>query len=645
MLENKKVLHSEHRRAFVYLLCIVAAVIICAASTAGVHAASNFIIEDLDVDVVVNEDDTYDVTETLKVHFTAPSHGIYRTIPLRTRLDRDGQVSEFYAKVSDFTMLSDQPYSKDKGSGKFSMRIGDPDKYADEDTVYKWSFVFDMKGDHLEGADELYYNLVGTTWEARSIDHVSFKVTFPKQIDPGNVGIKTGNNVDVPFESSKDGLVISGETDENVIGGLTIRAVLPEGYFSKQAGGNNIFIYLLTVVLAVLAGAGFLIWRKYGRDPDIIPTEEFYPPENMNPAEVAFYEKQELENKDVVSLLLSLADKGYLLIREIEKPYGIKKRKKKTSYEIEKVKNYDGNGCGEAAFMRGLFPGKNKTVVELSELENKFYKTIAKVKEEIKKRHEDKLFDKKAESYATSLKIAGAAAVIALVILSKILNGSPFIQGGEILMSIIMFVIVIGFFVVGFYGFTNKVNKTKKGFLGFIGYPVCMASGLLFAWAFDVFVGIQFIPFIIGLGMCFILFFLGAICERKTDYYVDILGKIKGYKRFLKVAEKERIEMLAEQDPQYYYRNLAYAFALGVTAAYAKKFAVIANQAPAWYQSTIHHYGTSGPAFDSAVLSTAMDHMMKTASGSMTSSPSSGGSGGGSFSGGGGAGGGGGGSW
>ena len=44
---------------------------------AGVFAASDFIIRNYNIRMVVNEDDTYEITETLDVEFTAPSHGIY----------------------------------------------------------------------------------------------------------------------------------------------------------------------------------------------------------------------------------------------------------------------------------------------------------------------------------------------------------------------------------------------------------------------------------------------------------------------------------------------------------------------------------------------------------------------------------------
>ena len=108
------------------------------------------------------------------------------------------------------------------------------------------------------------------------------------------------------------------------------------------------------------------------------------------------------------------------------------------------------------------------------------------------------------------------------------------------------------------------------------------------------------------------------------------------------------MEMLAEQDPNYFYKNLAFAFALGVTAVYMKRFAALAAQAPAWYDSPYYTSGMSsgeGGIFDPSHLMDSVDSMMDSVSSTMSSSPSSDGGGGGSFSGGGGAGGGGGGSW
>ena len=112
-----------------------------------------------------------------------------------------------------------------------------------------------------------------------------------------------------------------------------------------------------------------------------------------------------------------------------------------------------------------------------------------------------------------------------------------------------------------------------------------------------------------------------------------MLGKLEGFKEFLETAEKEKLEALVHDNPTYFYDILPYAYVLGVSDTWMKKFETISLEAPDWY------YGSH--AFTVATFSTFMSSAMATASTSMSSSPSS--SGGGSS--GGGSGGGGGGSW
>ena len=56
------------------------------------------------------------------------------------------------------------------------------------------------------------------------------------------------------------------------------------------------------------------MWYKFGRDDQVIETVEFYPPEGLNSLDVGFLYKGKAENKDITSLLIFLANKGYLEI-------------------------------------------------------------------------------------------------------------------------------------------------------------------------------------------------------------------------------------------------------------------------------------------------------------------------------------------
>ena len=130
--------------------------------------------------------------------------------------------------------------------------------------------------------------------------------------------------------------------------------------------------------------------------------------------------------------------------------------------------------------------------------------------------------------------------------------------------------------------------------------------------------------------------FLKHITKR-TPYGLEILGKIKGFKNYLETAEKDKLEAMVIQNPNYFYDILPYTYVLGISDKWIKKFETITMQSPNWY------VGTS--AFSMATFGTFMNNTMSSATTAMSSSPrSSGGSSGGGSSGGG-SGGGGGGSW
>ena len=605
------------------------------------HAASNFRIKSYYIEMNVNEDDTYDIYEKVKVEFTAPSHGIYRTIPYKTKLVRDGQTSVYYAKITDFKMLSGQPVKLENGSDKALYRIGDKSKYADTITTYEYSYKYDTRGDHLKNGDEVYYNLVGTDWETLDISNVKFKIVFPKDINMANVGMKNGFQETVEFEN--DGArVISGRTHLNCSTGLTIRAVLPEGYFTRQAKLSNTPLFILIGVLVLAALFGIVLWRRYGVDPQIVEPVEFYPPDGLSAPEVGYLKDGTTKSKHVIAMLLTLADKGYIKIKEIKTKTKFLKREV-TEYEIIKLKEYDGNTIGESTFMKGLFKG-GFTTVNLKDLQDEFYKTLENIQKKVVKRYEKKLYDKKAADCSALMYIVGSVGVAALVIVSKILNQSPLIIDGDFIVSIMIYLLEIAVPIGGFYMIASRINNVKKTFadiLIIISGVIFAAGGFALSYVVDTVMASQLIPFLIGMGACFVLFIVAALCTRKSDYYADVLGKIRGYENFLKTAEKDRMEMLAEEDPDYFYKNLAFAYALGVTSVFAERFASLATRPPEWYDTNGVYNGSS--TFSSMHMMNSLDSMMSRASTSMTSSPSS--SGGGSFSGGGGGGGGGGGSW
>jgi uncharacterized membrane protein YgcG len=146
--------------------------------------------------------------------------------------------------------------------------------------------------------------------------------------------------------------------------------------------------------------------------------------------------------------------------------------------------------------------------------------------------------------------------------------------------------------------------------------------------------------------------FFAVIARRRTPYYDDILNRILGFREFIRVAEKDRMERLFAQDPQYYYNTLPYAWVFGLSDVWAKKFEGMVTEPPEWYSGS---YG--GDMFTTWLMIDSMNRLHHASLASFRpeavpagGSDSGGGWGGGDFSGGGGFsgggfGGGGGGSW
>lgn len=139
--------------------------------------------------------------------------------------------------------------------------------------------------------------------------------------------------------------------------------------------------------------------------------------------------------------------------------------------------------------------------------------------------------------------------------------------------------------------------------------------------------------FIVVAAFLIVLLFASNMSKR-TRYGSEILGKILGLKTFIREAELDELEMLVHDDPVFFYRILPFAYVLGLSDTWSKKFESLAVPPPEWYSGT-------NPDFSTVIFMTRMNHMMSVTQTAMTSIPIDikSGSGGGTFGSGGGGGG------
>ena len=532
-----------------------------------------------DVNIIVNEDNSFDVTENINAYFNESRHGIYRTIPLENQVKRaDGSSHTVKAKIKNIKVSEEA--ETDKTSSYCTIKIGNADTYIEGEHSYKISYTYTLGEDTNVGFDELYYNIIGNSWDTY-IQNVTFKITMPKAFDKSKLGFSTG---EYGTAGTYD---INYNVNENVITGnvtkilepneaLTVRLELDEGYFYFNKALYNFKLSLLLIIPIIVLITVFILWLKYGKDEKAVETVEFYPPDNMNSAELIFWRDGIIaSNEKLTALLIELANDGYVQIEEIDTG-----NKRKSDFVIKALKSsYTGNDKDKEIFFNGLFSNGARSKVYKEDLEDSFYNTLNLIRElhnEPKKRH--MVFNLKS----LYMRIAG-----------------------WVLSALSLFAVL--------FNFSNLLDSKYKSMFTFIGVCISVLS-----------------------------FILSFFIRKRTDEGTKMLGRINGFKNFLESAEKEKLEELVNDNPEYFYNILPYAYVLGVSDKWMKKFEGITMEAPHWYYSYYPYSYITFGRFMRNTMSTATNYMV-----AMPKSSGSGGgfsSGGGGFSGGG-VGGGGGGSW
>jgi uncharacterized membrane protein YgcG len=369
----------------------------------------------------------------------------------------------------------------------------------------------------------------------------------------------------------------------------------------------------------------YLIWFLCGRDKKAFEVPDFSPPNNINPIEMAYIYSQNISSRDISTLLIYLASKGYIELIEIEKGDEIFAFSDSKDYLVKKVKPYDGNNTAELRFMRKLFSSGDTIMLSSIYKTAKLYEITGEIKKDVST--SSTVFEK------GSLK--NQMAVIIFMLLSFISINFAFCHEMGILPAILHITIfpimgyvfliypIIRFLCLG--SFSEDVRK----FVYWLFWCI-----IIFAiFASSVVVDNYLLTYYIFGVLCIVLMnVIYFYIPKWTEEGVRLYGRILGFKKYLKKVEVQRLQKLVDEDPQYFYKILPFAFVLGLSRKWIEKFEYITCGPPSYFKGDYNHrnFGRS------------INRIMDCTTNSCTPPSSSGGGGG--FSGGGG-GGGGGGSW
>ena len=341
-------------------------IIICLSiiSIKDVGASEAFDINFHNVDIVVNEDGTLLVTETMSVHFTKKRHGIYVNLTdeynMVWAINGKNVTKKYRFPITNVKVLSSHKYTVYYEKGDVQIKIGHPDYYANAYETYKWQYVIHTSDLELDGQDMLFMNIITTGWNTDT-NSCEFTIHFPKSFDNKNIFVHSPEGM--MNDIGNKGLLTVERIDNTIIGkydgkiayneGITIQVLLGEDYFEFPNPNKYGFIAaIFTMVVAAIYAALFYF---FGKDDPIMHLVEYHAPKDVSSAEVGVIIDEEVNDSDIISLILDWGRRGIITIEETDDDLILTKVN-----NLEKeAKNF------ERILFKGLFNKKQKLLSAL----------------------------------------------------------------------------------------------------------------------------------------------------------------------------------------------------------------------------------------------------------------------------------------
>ncbi|MGC8776054.1 MAG: DUF2207 domain-containing protein [Minisyncoccia bacterium] len=559
-------------------------------------------INNFKANITIQKDGSVFVTENIIYNFGSnQKHGIFRDIPL-TAVNGPQLNINVYGVNNEVG----QPYQYTTSitNNVLRIKIGDPNVLVTGIKTYVISYQVYNAIRTFNDHDELYWNVTGNQWPV-AIQNANASVVLP-DASISNVrmdcftGPQGSTQKNCTFNQSGSNVNYSTTQPLNVNEGLTIVLGFPLGYIDNtymppqqtysipNTSTPNInfgFLFFLIFILVIVIPITWLVKRT--KPKPVIPSElrsqpvvvEYNPPDNLTPIEIGTLLDRRVDITDISSVIMDLAVRGYIKIRYTAQEIRFWSGKK----DFELIKLKDGADLVHPAdkiIFELLF--SNRDSVKLSDLieqKTTFQSDIKKIQKNIEQHlYNEGYFDQASENKLKKLK--------------------------TFVTTVILF---IGFFI-------------SKIFLS----------------------GFEFIFIALFVGIVIVLsVMMVKLSHKLTSKGISTLRKILGFREFLQLTEKDKLQLLnaPELQPEMFEKFLPYAMVLGVEDKWVQKFEGIYNAIPNWYEDpTMNRFNSYALTHNLKLFNSSFNQVFN-----ITSPRSSSGFGGGSS--GGGSGGGGGGSW
>lgn len=352
---------------------------------------------------------------------------------------------------------------------------------------------------------------------------------------------------------------------------FTLMIPLKKAYFHRDTSIPNIAFYLLIPMFFI-----YLMMRLMWRTKPPITPVNFYPPQGINSAQAGYIIDMKLTETDITSLIFYWADQGYLRIHQQEE-----------SYAFEKCKDIDRQAPAyEQKLFHQMFSYGNDGYVTKQQLMYRFYDDIMNANDAIVKYYQgdEALRDRLVERIRI---VCMCLSWVPLFIYVFYRIYDVYSDISKVLQTLLPFSITIPL-ILACYVLSRKAKKNHKTFhhIFFLSITIFMLIILVFSLAVDI--NITFLMIFLA---SIILFIIAKGIHKDSAYRKQLLTSLLGFKEFIQTVEKDKLEMMLQEDPAYYYHVLPYAQVLHVSDIWMDKFKDLALEQPDWYvgKETYHY--------------------------------------------------------
>lgn len=510
------------------------------ALTTGAAAAGT--ITDLRTDCIVAGNGSCQVTQTVTIEFTGIEQSL--TIPLGANAKR-ASIAGYHAQ-------------KTVEDGYTLFQLKDDAGFAGSRT---FTVTYTLSGlvTETDGEQTLNLPLLCPKWDY-PIEHFSFTVTMPKDIEtvPGFSSGYYGDVIEDYMTAARQGAVLLGDLDTALKDheSLTMTLALGPRYFTgTYSGWSANWVAAAFCILFALLALGY--WFVTLRSPRLSVSSRSLPPDSALPCDLPFLLAG--AKPDFNMLLCHWASLGYLSIAV--------------------------DPQGHVSLLRHMYMGNERRGLECKLFAALFaradrcdgasihYKNTAK-----------SAAGALARFWGRRLYERGSGNVLVMRALAALCSGVALLSAASFLLPVLplRWLVLALCFVLGAAMSACVQLAAIRWYLRHV--PVLALGG---ACAVAMLV-------LGNLSGTFPLMLLAAALSALTGVLTRhggqrsraggrLLGQVLGFRQFLRRVTPSHLLMRLQRDPQYFYRTLPYAEAMGLGAMFARKFGDTELDPCEWY--------------------------------------------------------------